>query len=399
MGACERPTGPATYVYTDRPVQTSPSNAGWATVETGARHSCALTTSGGAFCWGSNTSGQLGVGTARGRCTRLQTPCEAGPRAVSTPVRFAQLSVGDAHVCAVALDRSLWCWGDNLQFQTSFLTGGVIDTPMRVGTDLQVASVGAGATHTCAVRTDGVVLCWGEGRLGALGRGDTVTSAAPLPITSTQRFVLVRSGRWRSCAIDVDGAVWCWGAEWERSEGALEYFHQRLLPHRIAGLPPMAEVSVGALSICGVARAGQAWCWEANGFGQLGTGRLTGELMPVRVASDSLFRSVSVGLITTCGLAAGGTAYCWGNNSFGQVGVPRPGSYCGEAAYECSTVPLAVFGGLRFGHLVTSPGDHSCGVTQVGALFCWGIGGDGQLGDGWTRDRQSLPVNVLPPAS
>ena len=214
--------------------------------------------------------------------------------------------------------------------------------------DLQFLDVGPGTTHTCAVRTNGVVYCWGEGAFGALGRGDTITSVIPAPIASAERFVLVRSGRLRSCAIALDGAAWCWGLEWESTAGNVDFFHQRLLPHRIDGLPPLRDISISASSTCALTIDGVALCWEANGFAQLGDGTTTSTATPKPVASSERFSSVSNGIIQSCATALDGRAFCWGNNSFGQLGVPRPGDRCGASSLECSLAPIGVFGRQRF---------------------------------------------------
>ena len=52
----------------------------------------------------------------------------------------------------------------------------------------------------------------------------------------------------------------------------------------------------------------------------------------------------------------------------------------------------------RFVAVATGFGNHTCGVTVASAVLCWGLGSEGQLGDGYTRDRQSLPVGVLAPS-
>jgi alpha-tubulin suppressor-like RCC1 family protein len=262
---------------------------------------------------------------------------------------------------------------------------------------LLFVDVGAGVTHTCAVRTNGVVYCWGDGTLGALGRGDTTTSVTPAPIASTQHFVRVSSGRLRSCAIATDGAVWCWGAEWESSSGGFDFFHTEATPHRIDSIPPARDITVSAFSTCAVSVDDVTYCWEGNSFAQLGFGNLTGTAVPTPILSNDHFTSVSAGIIQTCATTTDGRAMCWGNNSFGQLGVPRPGEHCGDQALECSTAPIGVFGQQRFTRVVTGLGNHSCGVTFDSALLCWGLGSEGQLGDGFTRDRQSLPVGVLLP--
>ena len=219
----------------------------------------------------------------------------------------------------------------------------------------------------------------------------------PSPIVSTERFSAVSAGRLSSCAIALDGALWCWGAEWESASGNIDFFHQRLLPHRIGGLPPVHDVSVGVSSICIASVGGVAYCWESNAFAQLGLGTLTPTATPSLVSTGERFRSVSSGIIQSCATTLDGRAMCWGNNSFGQLGVPRPGEHCGDAALECSRQPITVFGEQRFTSVVTGIGSHSCGVNVNTAMLCWGLGSDGQLGDGYTRDRQSLPVGVLAP--
>ena len=396
--ACDAPTAPALFVYADRPVVVPAASLGWRTVSAGGSHSCAIRLDGALYCWGGNGSGQLGVGVARGRCGRPATPCEGGPRAVAPNLRFQSVSAGQRHTCAITVARALYCWGENLQFQTATQGEPFVTVPVAVMSEMQFLDVGAGSTQTCAVRTNGVVYCWGEGTLGALGRGDTVTSVIPAPVATSERFVAVRSGRLRSCAIALDGGLWCWGIEWESTEGNIDYFHQRLLPHRVAGLPPVRDLSVTVSSLCALSTGGVAFCWESNGYAQLGNGNTTSTATPTEVATGEHFTSVSNGIIQTCGVTDDGRALCWGNNSFGQLGVPRPGEHCGDAGLECSRRPIAVFGRQRFASVATGIGNHTCGVTLGTAILCWGLGSSGQLGDGYLRDRQSLPVGVLAPA-
>ncbi|MEO7455707.1 MAG: hypothetical protein ABIY52_05550 [Gemmatimonadaceae bacterium] len=395
---CDTPTAPTQFIYADRDIVVPAAAQGWRDVSVGGAHTCALRLDGALYCWGTDVSGQLGVGTARGHCGRRRSPCEGSPRAAATTERFRTVRAGERHTCAVALDRGLWCWGENFQFQTGVQGAVFVATPQRILAGLSFIDVGPGATHSCAVRTNGVVYCWGEGSFGALGRGDTITTVIPAPIASSERFTLVRSGRLRSCAIALDGAAWCWGLEWESSNGNLELFHQRLLPHRIDGLPPLRDISVSSTSICALAIDGVAYCWESNAFGQLGTGTEAGTATPTRVASAERYRDVSSGIVQSCATADDGRAFCWGNNTFGQLGVPRPGQHCGPASLECSREPIGVFGRQAFTAVTTGFGNHTCGISVDTSILCWGLGADGQLGDGWVRDRQSLPVGVLGPA-
>jgi alpha-tubulin suppressor-like RCC1 family protein len=395
LAACERPTAPVAFVYADRPVSVPAYSGGWRQVSVGGAHSCGVRLDAALYCWGSNGSSQLGV-VARGTCGRTAASCEAAPRAVEIFEPVAQVSAGDRHSCAVAVSGTLRCWGDNIQYQTGVEALTYVATPTVVLPGARFLQVAAGASHSCALRTNGIVYCWGEGRLGALGRGDTLSSVIPQPIASDRQFTQLGAGRWRSCAVATDASLWCWGSEWESAEGSTDYFHERLLPHRIEGVPPIRSVSVAGSSICAVATDDRALCWESNSFGQLGIGSQQGTATPTFVLSDDALESVSAGLIQTCALGRDGRALCWGNDTFGQLGIPRTGEHCGEL--ECRRAPAPVFGQQRFVSVVTGAGSHSCGVTTSSALLCWGLGSEGQLGDGWTRDRQSLPVGVLAPS-
>ncbi|MEP6729540.1 MAG: hypothetical protein ABJE10_02825 [bacterium] len=396
--ACEPITAPSIFVYADRSITVPAASQGWTSVTVGGSHSCALRLDGALYCWGGNASGQLGIGAARGHCGNRKVPCEAGPRAAQTSERFASVVAGQRHSCAISVARTLYCWGENFMFETGVEAQVFVMAPTPVMRDLQFLDVGPGSTHTCAVRTNGVVYCWGEGSFGALGRGDTITSVHPAPIASAEHFVLVRSGRLRSCAIALDGAPWCWGLEWESASGNVDFFHQRLLPHRLSGLPPLRDLSINSSSTCALTIDDVALCWESNAFAQLGDGTTASTGTPSPVATDQRFTNVSAGIIQSCATATDGRAYCWGNNSFGQLGVPRPGDHCGSAALECSLTPIGVFGGQRFKAIATGFGTHTCGISVDTSILCWGLGSEGQLGDGYTRDRQSLPVGVLAPS-
>ena len=94
-------------------------------------------------------------------------------------------------------------------------------------------------------------------------------------------------------------------------------------------------------------------------------------------------RVVSVGGSHTCSTTTGGEAYCWGSGGNGQLGN-------GSNADQAAAVPVS--GGLTFKAL-TAGAAHSCGITTGGEAYCWGAGGNGRLGNGSSSD-QSTPVLI-----
>ncbi len=75
-----------------------------ATITTGHAFSCALTSSGGANCWGFNNVGQLGNGTL----TASSVPVVATGLTNAT-----EIAAGRDHICALINDGTVQCWGGN----------------------------------------------------------------------------------------------------------------------------------------------------------------------------------------------------------------------------------------------------------------------------------------------
>ena len=74
-----------------------------ASIAAGKAHTCGVTGGGVAYCWGSNYDGQLGNGTASG--------IEASPVRTAGTLSFVQISAGGRHTCALTSQGGAHCWG------------------------------------------------------------------------------------------------------------------------------------------------------------------------------------------------------------------------------------------------------------------------------------------------
>jgi alpha-tubulin suppressor-like RCC1 family protein len=225
------------------------------------------------------------------------------------------------------------------------------------------------------------------------------SAALPVRVQATAAFTSVSAGSARTCATISGGGVLCWGNIWEATQNGSELARRQPLPADVPNAPLFRAVSVGALTTCGVDAGGAAYCWEANGFGQFGTGGLGGSQTPLPVAGALTFTQIAAGATQTCGVTAAREAYCWGSNAAGQLGDHRATEPCGQPAFPCSTVPNRVAGALRFTSLRTGLGNHVCGVTTLTNIYCWGLGVSGQLGTGVAGTRLRTEPTLVAPRS
>jgi alpha-tubulin suppressor-like RCC1 family protein len=244
-----------------------------------------------------------------------------------------------------------------------------------------------------------VVTVDSSGRLAVVGAGsasliatsegisDTAAIAAALiTFTSVSAFSTV------TCGLTTDRAAYCWGSNGGSGVSALGTGSTS--PGLTAPALVRGDLSFVALDgTCGLTGAGDAYCWGGNAIGQAGNG--SWELVvdtPMLVRGGHVFSSITAGSNVTCGLTTDAAGYCWGSNAGGSLGIgtdvgPEPCIF-GDA---CSTVPIAVIGGLTFVSL-RSAGNHTCGLTNAGAAYCWGFSNQGQLGDGTMIEERPTPA-------
>ena len=210
-----------THADTLRPIATIGTQR-YRTVTTGGLHSCALTTTGTAQCWGYNLSGQLGAVTAQ---TRNFFPVNVSggitfqvdptfiPHAPDPDFYVPSqsfLSAGYAHTCGVAVGGSIFCWGNNDDGQLG-RAGASSSTPTAVGGGLTWKAVSGGVRHTCALTTAGLAYCWGNNDFGQLGNGTRVASTTPVAVSLSLAFESISAGETFSCGVTTTGVAYCWG--------------------------------------------------------------------------------------------------------------------------------------------------------------------------------------------
>ena len=319
---------------------------------------------------------------------------EAGGPAIGTLARpdaqYKQVGLGARHMCGLAFDGSVYCRGSNRYGQLG--TGNKADSydeDVAVQQNaLAFVSLAVGGFHNCALTLQGRAYCWGAGEQGRLGHNSREDSLVPAPVAGAQRFTALASGRLNTCGLTPEGAIFCWGGMHgtglERIGGVEPPI--AFTPERVPGSERFRQVVSGHGQVCALTTSGRAFCWGINEDGDLGIGRKSErEFAPVAVAGNHTFASLAAGYGgDTCGITQTGSAYCWGLNVNGTHG--------NGTEDNSSSVPAPVSGNHAFASLAIGI-NHACGVTWDAQIYCWG--GASGFGNGGTASSTRSLVPTL----
>ncbi|MEO7114011.1 MAG: hypothetical protein ABI183_26460 [Polyangiaceae bacterium] len=385
-------------------------------ITVGTEAACAIRVDHSLVCWGTNQFGYLGVdaSTPTGyRPVAPQFPASAGA------LKFASVSAGNDHVCALDTNGHVWCWGANnnaalgngsvAASPTAFLPGEVVD---RAGAPIaNITALAAGRHHSCAARSDGVLLCWGTNAAGELG-GSDAGATSPFAIEMPLAPALGATGVTLTgspfslaiCGASTTAAPFCIGSNSEQQLAAA-VFNSNVNVAVNASLsdagatPPATTFAMGDVTTCATDHAGAFYCWGHNS-GNIFNGALpfsgsTG--IPLKIPSLPLATQGALSQAFGCLVGSSGGITCWGSNQHGNLGS---GDIDGSSA---PMPPSAVVGFDGTGTLPPASnvevGNNACAILTgscgAGSVVCWGRGGD--LGNDSGAQDSPIPLQVLAP--
>ena len=199
----------------------------------------------------------------------------------------------------------------------------------------------------------------------------------------------ITAGGDSTCAVvKPDNNVLCWGDDKSgqlgsgSTEGKWSY-----LPKPVVNLLSVSLVDCGANHCCAIATNG-LFCWGSNEFGQVTatgappTGQAKPIAAPFKVQQPAV--QVAVGLNHTCARDSGGTVRCWGLGSNGQLGDGNNTVGAAAVVTKLATSAIDLDCGNSF----------CCAVLSGGGVSCWGLNTNGQLGMGMSNTEQVSPTTA-----
>ena len=290
----------------------SPSNSLARSVSVDNGTVCALLLNRTVKCWGANTQGMVGNGSAGAAVST--------PTTVAGLTNVAGVSVGLNATCAVKQDGTVWCWGNPQWAGFTGFPSPEQNAPVKVTGITTATDVSLGGLHACALRIDKHVVCWGDNSSGQLGDGTITPRTGLVTVTGITDASAVVVGYDDSCALRAGGKVSCWGDNTYGALGAATNATRSAVPVAVYGVSGATSLASSPYGGC-VTIAGLVKCWGSNDLGRIGDGQFIAQSAPVR-STAGLANATSVwsSYWGSCEIANGGRVWCWGNGSQGRLG-------------------------------------------------------------------------------
>ncbi len=375
------------------------------TVET-ASHTLALCTDGTVVAWGSNTSGQLGIGSFTNSLVPVAV-ITTGTALVGKTV--AGVFAGGSHSLVLCSDGTTAAWGGNLNGQlgndsttqsTTATAVATLGTPLSGKT---LATLSGGGSHSLALCSDGTTAAWGYSTSGQIGNSMlyaptlVAMSATGSAILGKTLFSLCTGGAY-SLALCSDGSVAAWGYNINGQLGngttITSYVPTGVTMNGALAGKTVVALAAGSSHSLALCSDGTVAAWGYNGNGQLGNNSTTQSTVPVAVTTTGTALAgktvvaIAAGSTHSLALCSDGTVAAWGYNGNGQLG---------NNSITQSTVPVFVtMTGVLSGKTVTAiaaGNAHSLAMCSDGTVAAWGYNGYGQLGNN-SFTNSSVPVAV-----
>jgi VCBS repeat-containing protein len=267
-----------------------------------------------------------------------------------------------------------------------------------------VVALAMGNMYSMALTGDGKAYSWGRGMFGELGNGTIAdnTVQEPVPVNQAgalagKTVIAIAVGHFHSLALTSDGAVYAWGRNdcGQLGNGSYVNSAEPVAVIRSGALAGKTVVAIAANAENSMALTsdGAVYTWGTGSFGRLGNGSLSDSAEPVAVKTVGALAGktvvgVAMGTMYSLALANDGAVYTWGYGRYGELGN-------GDSVDSAEPVAVKRAGALAGKTIVAiaAGGGHSLALAGDGSLYTWGSGAFGKLGNGTETDTTE-PVAV-----
>jgi alpha-tubulin suppressor-like RCC1 family protein len=268
----------------------------------------------------------------------------------------------------------------------------------KLPSGVTITAIAAGEGHSLALGSNGTVYACGDDSVGQLGIGGRATGSpwGRVKLPAGVKGAAITAGREHSLAIGSDGALYAWGAndDGELGNGDTGVSH---LPGQVRLPSGVSAIAAGERHSLAIGLDGTVYAWGANYYGELGnttTPDKTAVPVPVQLPAGATATAVAAGQDDSLALASDGAVYAWGEGFSGQLGNGSAGN---GSTMDGAGPTRVQFPAGASPTAIASGGLHSLALASDGTAYAWGANFDGELGTGGTVSSH-VPVPVQFPA-
>lgn len=268
--------------------------------------------------WGSNASGQLGIGNSRENILIPQIISQDKWKAVSAGANF---------IIGVKEDGTLWGWGENREGQLgNGQMGDPIDIPIQISSETDWKYITVGMGNIFAIKEDGTLWVCGKNVFGELGLGEgSAQFITTLTKAGTDKWEMISAGNMHTLGLKQDGTIWACGLNDSGQLGIGSNTSCNTMT-QIGTSNDWKAIKAGGMHSMGIRKDGTLWVWGDNGLGQLGDttfGTKNNKNAPIQIGEDSDWKSLSATTEYSMAIKTDGTLWSWGANSeYVALGYP-----------------------------------------------------------------------------
>ncbi|XP_042325644.1 E3 ISG15--protein ligase HERC5-like [Sceloporus undulatus] len=151
---------------------------------------------------------------------------------------------------------------------------------------------------------------------------------------------------------------------------------------RELGDKQIVQIACGDHHSMALSKGGELFAWGQNEYGQLGMGRkssATGEPQLVWLLENVPVAQIAAGSAHSMALSLAGTVFSWGKNVFGQLGLGDTQDRYSPMHVKALEHKKTVF--------ISCGGEHTAVLSKDGLVCTFGAGSHGQLGHNSTRNE------------
>ena len=325
----------------------------WNHISTGRYHTFAIR-DGIAYAWGSNGQGRLGDNTTSSRTSPVTV--------VGGITTWKQLAGGREHSLGVTSTGLAYGWGDNYSGQIGSSPAGYnssrVSPTLVAGGITNWSQVAAGNRHSLGITASGIAYGWGQGSSGKIGDNQTGPRSSPVTVVGgITTWRQLTAGYAHSIGLTSSGVLYAWGYSSSGALGDNTTVAKSSPVTVVGGITSWLQVSAGYSHTLATTTGGLAYAWGSNANGRLGDGTTTSRSSPVTVVGGiTNWSQLSAGGVFSLGITSAGIAYAWGYNAQGQLG---------DGTTVSKSSPVTVVGGFTNWYQVSGGGLHSIGLTST----------------------------------